>query len=438
MRRLTTAALVVALAGCGLPSEPLPSAPLPGEPPAGEAPPDDPQAGVLYLTDPAFRRLELEASLVDPSDGYAQLRLANYGLAWEQLPVWIPRVEPVTTADLGAASFTLPLGPGARALSIDAAASAGDPAALLALGQEAFSSYPVQLVEADPALASPAAAAFFGLVTDPATGRVGALVHAEMADGSTRISLTCASCHAGLRNGVVVAGAPSDTLDLGKILVASGGVPPDLVARTLAWGPGRVDVSSTDATEPARIPDVRPARFLTYLQQDATVRQRSIASLAIRLETLIITSHNQDIRPPREVALGLAVALWALSDDLPPVPTGPGLAVIESACASCHAPPDTFTGSPVPLAVAGTDPTLGLSPERGTGLYRVPSLRGAGSRGPLLHDASAPDLETFFDPARVDPGYTLGRGGGPIPGHTFNIALSDDDRAAVLATLKGF
>ncbi len=180
-------------------------------------------------------------------------------------------------------------------------------------------------------------------------------------------------------------------------------------------------------------------RFLTYLQQDATVRQLSIASLAIRIETLIITSHGADTRPPREVALGLAAAVWALAEGLPPVPTGPatgGLAVMERACSSCHAP-DGFTGVPVPLAVAGTNLALGLSPQRGTGFYRVPSLRGAGTRGPLLHDASAPDLETFFNPARVDADYTQGRGGGPIPGHPFNLALSAEERAQVLATLKG-
>jgi hypothetical protein len=96
-----------------------------------------------------------------------------------------------------------------------------------------------------------------------------------------------------------------------------------------------------------------------------------------------------------------------------------------------------FTGAPVPLAEVGTDPTLGLSPERGTGTYRVPSLRGAGARGALLHDASAPSLDAVFDPARAEPTYTGGRGGGPIPGHPWNVALPRDDRAAVLAVLKG-
>jgi cytochrome c5 len=403
----------------------------------GEAPSD----AARYLYDPVFRRAELEASLVSPGDGYARLRLASYGFAWETLPVWSPRVEPVTTADLGAGAASRPLGPGARALPIDDAARAADESALLALGREAFSSYPVQLLpDAAVALTSADAAARFGFAIDPATGRVGGLVRAEMADGSTAIALTCASCHTGIRDGAPVTGAPNDALDLGKLAVDAGVVPPSLVARTLAWGPGRVDVSSADASEPARIPDLRPVRFLSHLQQDATVEQRGIVSLALRLETLVITSNQEVLRPPREAMIGLALAVWALADDLPSTaPSGAqasrGLEVVMRSCATCHGPVG-LTGAPVPLSIVGTDPTLGLSPERGTGLYRVPSLRGVGSRGPLLHDASAPDLAAFFDPARLDPGYQGGRSPGPVPGHWFNLDLPDADRAAVLAYLK--
>ena len=381
------------------------------------------------------------ASLVNPSDGYAQLRLQNYGEAWEQLPVWNPRVAPITAGNLGA-GLAPPLGPDAHALAIDDAAQAGDKAALLRLGQAAFSAYPVQLLEdAAPALASLDAAAAYGFAVDPATGQVGGLVRAEMADGSSRVAVTCATCHASLHEGALTRGIPNAALDLGKLAIDAGGVPPNLVPRVLAWGPGRLDVSSTDATEPARIPDLRPVRDLGYLQQDATVRQRNIASLALRIETLVITSQSQVIRPPREVTMGLALAVWELADHLPPAaPSGDeaarGLAVVQTACASCHVP-DAFTGPPVPLAVVGTDPTLGLSPDRGTGSYRVPSLRGAGTRGPLLHDASAPDLDVFFDPARLDPDYTRGRVPGPVRGHPFNIDLAEADRQAVLAYLKG-
>jgi hypothetical protein len=181
-----------------------------------------------------------------------------------------------------------------------------------------------------------------------------------------------------------------------------------------------------------------------YLQQDATVLQRSIVSLALRVETLIIVSHSADLRPPREVALGLAYAVTELASSLPSVDQAAGAsssasrgrAVVEKACSSCHAT-EAFTGAPVPLEVVGTDEALGLSPDRGTGMYRVPSLRGVGTRGPLLHDASAPGLDAFFDPSRVDAGFTGGRAGGPIPGHPWNLALSADDRAAALAFLRG-
>jgi hypothetical protein len=127
------------------------------------------------------------------------------------------------------------------------------------------------------------------------------------------------------------------------------------------------------------------------------------------------------------------MAIWAFADELPPVDDAP--AVVRRACVPCHADAG-LTGPPIALAMAGTDPTLGLSPERGTGFYRAPSLRGVGTRGPLLHDASAADLDVFFDPRRADADFTGGRGGRPIPGHSWNLALTDDERMAVLEWLK--
>jgi hypothetical protein len=59
-----------------------------------------------------------------------------------------------------------------------------------------------------------------------------------------------------------------------------------------------------------------------------------------------------------------------------------------------------------------------------------------GSRGALFHDASAPDLAVFLDPARLTPGYTGGRSPGPVPGHPFDLALGAGDRAALLAYLE--
>ncbi len=91
---------------------------------------------------------------------------------------------------------------------------------------------------------------------------------------------------------------------------------------------------------------------------------------------------------------------------------------------------------PVPLGVVGTNPTVGLSASRGTGNYRVPSLHGVSSRGPLLHDASLPDLAAMLDPTRTEASYAGGRlGPGPVPGHVFGLDLDTDDRADLLAYL---
>ena len=118
-----------------------------------------------------------------------------------------------------------------------------------------------------------------------------------------------------------------------------------------AWGPGRLDVTTATGLEPARIADLRPIRWLTYLQQDATVRAADVTALAIRIETLIITSGQSVLRPPRVIALALAVYLRSLATSLPPVDVAAaasarGAAVFAGTCAGCHASRG-LTGEPV-------------------------------------------------------------------------------------------
>ena len=104
-------------------------------------------------------------------------------------------------------------------------------------------------------------------------------------------------------------------------------------------------------------------------------------------------------------------------------------------CASCHVPP-ALTGPPVPLDTVGTDPTLGRSMDRGTGSYRVPSLHGVGTRGPLLHDGTLPSVDAMFDPARTTASFTARlHGSGAVQGHAFGLDLSAADRAALVAYL---
>jgi cytochrome c peroxidase len=48
----------------------------------------------------------------------------------------------------------------------------------------------------------------------------------------------------------------------------------------------------------------------------------------------------------------------------------------------------------------GTDPALATETRRGTGFYKVPSLRGVWLRNALSHSGQANSLEEWFDPAR--------------------------------------
>lgn len=229
-------------------------------------------------------------------------------------------------------------------------------------------------------------------------------------------SFTCATCHT---QGDVV-GAPNVDLDLGAAIVEKNpNAPAEARAIALSWGKGRVDVSSMHGTEPAKIPDLRPVRFLSYLQHSGAVKQNDVVSLALRIETLIITSREERARPPFALALALATYVHSLADGLP---RDEPPAVFREHCGDCHRGPG-LAGGLVPVDEVETDPTLARSPDRGTGHYRVPSLRGVSTRGQLLHDGSIADLATFLDPSRSG-------------GHRYGLDAPDDERAAILAFLR--
>jgi hypothetical protein len=159
------------------------------------------------------------------------------------------------------------------------------------------------------------------------------------------------------------------------------------------------------------------------------------------LETLLVTSSGNSVRPPRIVVWALAVYLTSLADSLPRVDEATaaapaGARLFAATCSPCHALP-SFTGPPVPLAVVGTDPAFGESPSRGTGDYRVPSLRGVGARVALLHDGSIPSLAELLDGARLLPSFGGGlHGPGPVPGHLYGLALGQGDRDALVTFLR--
>jgi mono/diheme cytochrome c family protein len=405
-------------------------------------------SGLPYLDDATFRRSELVASLWSPQNEYSQLRLEHYATGdsedWDLLPEWNPPVDVIQASELDApgGASTAVMSANAAALELPEDVVSEDDPALVALGEAAFHRYPVQVdAYLGVALTSRAAAARYGLWVDDARG-TGGLVRARMADGSGAVGETCSTCHEASLGGALTPGRSNAGFDPGQAMLDSGSVSDAAVASAIAaWGPGRLDVTTTVGTEPVRIADLRPVRWLSYLQADATVAQSDRTSLAIRLETLIITSHGEQLRPPRVVTLALAAYVASLADALPGIDAATqaspaGAQVFAASCTSCHMP-GPLTGPPVPLAVVGTDPALGESPYRGTGNYRVPSLHGVGTRGPLLHDGTVPSLDAMFDPARVTPAF-VGKlhGTGAVPGHPFGLDLDAADRAALLTFLK--
>jgi len=95
----------------------------------------------------------------------------------------------------------------------------------------------------------------------------------------------------------------------------------------------------------------------------------------------------------------------------------------------------------MPVSV-GTDPALALKTRKGTGLYKIPSLKGVWYRGLYGHEGAMATLEEWLDPARLREDYvpTGFKGANvksrAIKGHEFGMALLPEDKAALIAFLK--
>ena len=169
-------------------------------------------------------------------------------------------------------------------------------------------------------------------------------------------------------------------------------------------------------------------------------------------------------RFPDELLFALAQYIYSLEP--PPNPNlgdpraARGRNVFErDGCGGCHAPPLYTTNkltvapgftppSDHPLRAdilsvsVGTDPGLALKTRKGTGLYKIPSLRGVWYRGLFGHDGSVRSLEEWFDPARLGDDYVPSGFKGyrvthrAVPGHEFGLKLDAEDRAALIAFLK--
>jgi hypothetical protein len=161
-----------------------------------------------------------------------------------------------------------------------------------------------------------------------------------------------------------------------------------------------------------------------------------------------------------------ALALYVYSLKPPPNPNKfdslaqRGQKVFErEGCTGCHTPPlyinnmltpaEGFTPPEehlekydvMPISV-GTDPNLTMRTRRGTGYYKVPSLKGMWYRSMFGHSGWCATLEDWFDPRRTQDDYVptgfkpYGVKTYAVKGHEFGLELSSEDKKALITFLK--
>ena len=227
-----------------------------------------------------------------------------------------------------------------------------------------------------------------------------------------------------------------------------------------------------------KIPDLIGVKDRKYFDATATHNHRGIGDL-MRYGALVAVADSMDFGPhrmladhqrkvavamPDETFYALALYLYSLEPPANPYKNDPrvpeGRKIFESeGCGTCHTPPlytnnkvtpakgfratpehaKTFDVLNVPI---GTDPNLALNTRKGTGYYKVPSLKGVWYRGLYMHDGALASLEDMFDPARLLPtylptGFRMWRTQRyAVPGHEFGLKLSPPERAQLIAFLR--
>jgi hypothetical protein len=229
-----------------------------------------------------------------------------------------------------------------------------------------------------------------------------------------------------------------------------------------------------------RMADLRGIRDRRYLDATATHLNRGPEDLA-RYGILVEFAEegtfgdyrmfppeaaNGRRRPPDEAMVALGLYLYSLDAAPSPHPFDEqarrGRDLFEAkGCVKCHEPP-IYTNNKL-VAVpgfeppkddaamsrldvsdrrVGTDPGLALMTRKGTGYYKIPSLRGLWYRGLYGHSGFVTSLEDWFDPRRLRDDYVPTGWRGPgvkaraVPGHEFGLHLEPGDKAALIAFLK--
>jgi hypothetical protein len=230
-----------------------------------------------------------------------------------------------------------------------------------------------------------------------------------------------------------------------------------------------------------KISDLRNIRHQKFLDATATHRNREPADVARYAAYIMIFAYSGDygkyhLKPdgtkplyhlPDDALYAIAEYLWSLdpvpnpkAHEFPPALVARGRRIFEDEnCAKCHSGPN-YGGEKVTLAEGyslppehplkeflvrrsvGTDSGLALKTRKGTGLYKVPSLRGVWYRPLFGHSGWVNSLEDWFNPKRFESDFKLtgwvGPEGSPraISGHDYGTDLPPDDREALIAFLK--
>ena len=238
----------------------------------------------------------------------------------------------------------------------------------------------------------------------------------------------------------------------------------DIAAAYEAIPPGVTTRVNLSLFSPAQIPDLIGVADRRHLDHTGIVIQRSIADL-MRYVALVQGANSFDRfgdftlvgtlpdparldRYADEQLFALARYLYSLKPPKNPnkldssAQRGRQIFSREG-CDGCHTPP-LYTSNKLTPAEGftvpsehrqrygiiersvGTDPELAMRTRKGTGYYKVPSLKGVWYRSPLQHNGAAKTLEDWFDPSRLKA----------VAGHPFGLALSSPDRRDLIAFLR--
>jgi len=229
---------------------------------------------------------------------------------------------------------------------------------------------------------------------------------------------------------------------------------------------------------PTKIPDLIGIKDRKYIDHTATHQHRGPADL-MRYAALVTYSDASDFGPyrmlsdtqrripfraPDEALYALALYLYSLQPPPNPNLSDPRISTGQQifsreGCGSCHTPP-RYTNNKVTLAEGftplaeharmldiahvsvGTDPGLALKTRKGTGYYKVPSLKGVWYRGRYLHDGAVTSLEEMFNAARLQDDFVPtgflppGQKTRAVKGHEFGLRLNATEKGALLAFLR--